>query len=302
VDKSARLLCLLAALALPAAAREPLRGPDVRDSDGALVKRVSTDPVVEVHDVASRDARVRVLVEKINGARAAVLLFSGSRGATLISPEGRIGRGTGNVLIRSRALLRSRGLTTVVFDGPSDEADDLRWFQDSPEFAADVGAVIAHLRKNLGVPVWLVGNSRGTISVANAASRPELPRADGVVFSSTLFVGGRWADVFRLALERIDVPTLVVHHAADACSATPPAQLAEFSARLTHARPLLVMLFEGGAAQGGDPCGARQHHGFNGIEAQVVAAIAAWIAHPACPPRALSDPAAHATVAQCTGS
>jgi alkylated DNA nucleotide flippase Atl1 len=299
VDKFA-LLCLLAALAAPAAAREPLSGPDVHDSDGALVKRVSAAPAIEVHDVASRDAQVRVLVEKADGARAAVLLFSGSRGATLISPEGEIGQGAGNFLIRSRALFRSHGLTTVVFDGPSDEADDLRWFQDSPEFAADVGAVIAHLRKSLGLPVWLVGTSRGTISVANAASRPELPRAAGVVFSSTLFVGGRWADVFRFPLERIDVPTLVVHHAADACSATPPAQLAAFSARLTHARPLLVMLFEGGTAQGGDPCRAHHYHGYNGIEAQVVAAIAAWIARPACPPAAA--PGSGSTIVRCSAS
>jgi hypothetical protein len=296
VDKFA-LLCLLAALAAPAAAREPLRGPGVQDTGSALVKRVSTDPAVEVHDVASRDARVRVLVEKADGARAAVLLFAGSRGATLVSPEGRIGQSEGNFLIRSRALFRAHGLTTVVFDGPSDEADDLRWFQDTPEFAADVGAVIAHLRKALGMPIWLVGTSRGAVSVANAATRPEVLRADGIVFSATQFVGGRWADVFRFPLERIDAPVLVVHHAADACQSTPPARVGEFAARLTHARPLMVMLFEGGTPQG-DPCRAHHYHGYNGIEAQVVAAIAAWIAQPACPPAAA--PVSGSTIVRCS--
>ena len=35
-------------------------------------------------------------------------------------------------------------------------------------------------------------------------------------------------------------------------------------------------MFDGGINVG-DPCEARAHHGFNGIEADVVAKIAAWI-------------------------
>jgi len=288
-------------LALPAAAREPLQGPGVEDAGTALVRRVSDKPAIEVHDVASRDARVRVLIEKTDGARAAVLLLAGGRGATRIAPDGTIGQLEGNFVIRSRALFRAQGLTTVVFDGPSDEADDLRWFQDSPEFAADIGAVIAHLRVALGLPVWLVGTSRGTVSVANLASRPELPRPDGIVFTSTLFESGRWSDVFGFALEKIALPTLVVHHRADACFATPPARVDAFVERLTKARPLAVMLFEGGTPQG-DPCRARHYHGYNAIEPQVVSAIAAWIARPSCPTVMPSDSAPRGVVVRCSAS
>ena len=37
-----------------------------------------------------------------------------------------------------------------------------------------------------------------------------------------------------------------------------------------------LMVFSGGVNQG-DPCLARAYHGFNGIEAEVVERIAAWI-------------------------
>jgi len=94
-----------------------------------------------------------------------VLLFAGGRGATRIWPGGRIGRLAGNFLINSRALFRAQMLTTLVFGSRSDETDDLRWIWDSVDSAADIGAVIAHLRGVLGVPVWPVGTSRGTVSV-----------------------------------------------------------------------------------------------------------------------------------------
>jgi hypothetical protein len=37
------------------------------------------------------------------------------------------------------------------------------------------------------------------------------------------------------------------------------------------------MLFEGGTSRHPDPCEAFAYHGYNGIESDVVAKIAAWI-------------------------
>jgi predicted alpha/beta-hydrolase family hydrolase len=140
--------------------------------------------------------------------------------------------------------------------------------------------VIKHLRKTLNLPIWLIGTSRGTVSVANAATRLRENRPDGVVFSSTLFESGRWSDVFEFELETVAVPTLIVHHRKDECEYTAPAEVPAFRARLKRAQPLKVMWFEGGVPRGG-PCRARHYHGFNGIEEQVIAAIAAWIKQPA---------------------
>jgi hypothetical protein len=40
-----------------------------------------------------------------------------------------------------------------------------------------------------------------------------------------------------------------------------------------------LLTFDGGTSRG-DPCEARAYHGFNGIEPDVVAKIAAWITRP----------------------
>ncbi len=271
---------LTSALVRPAVAREPLTGPQVKRSERAVIKVVSRTPTTEVHDVASRDAQVRILVEKTTPAVGVVILFAGGRGATMISPEGRIGQLAGNFLIRSRHLLWAQGLTTVVFDAPSDNEDDLRWIHDSEEFAADVGAVIRHLRKELKLPIWLIGTSRGTVAIANAASRLQKDKPDGVVFSATLFESGRFSDVFEFDLEKIALPVLIVHHRADACEVTPPGRVPTFRERLKAAQPLKVLWYEGGTPIG-KPCRARHYHGFNTIEEQVIADVAAWIKKPA---------------------
>lgn len=275
----AAAFAMLVALAQPAVARDALSGPQVKRTELALVKVVSTTPAIEVHDVASRDEYVRILVEKVKPARGVVILFAGGRGATLVSPDGRIGQLAGNFLIRSRHQFWAQGFTTVVFDAPSDNEDDLRWFQDSEEFAADVGAVIRHLRKTLNLPIWLVGTSRGTVSAANAAARLGRNPPDGVVFTATLFESGRFSDVFEFELEKVAVPILIVHHRQDECEYTLPSEVSAFRTRLTRAKPVKVMWFEGGVPRG-RPCQARHYHGFNGIEDEVIAAIAAWIKKP----------------------
>jgi hypothetical protein len=47
-------------------------------------------------------------------------------------------------------------------------------------------------------------------------------------------------------------------------------------AKLDHVPRKQLISFTGGISEG-DPCEARAHHGFNGIEDEVVARIAAWI-------------------------
>jgi hypothetical protein len=287
VDNFVRGWCFLLASAVlaialvrPTVAREPLSGPQVKRTERAVINVVSTTPAIEVHDVASRDAQVRILVEKTTPAVGVVILFAGGRGATMISPEGRIAQLAENFLIRSRQLFWAQGLTTVVFDAPSDNEDDLRWFHDSEAFAADVGAVIRHLRKELKLPIWLIGTSRGTVAVANAATRLRKDRPDGVVFSATLFESGRFSDVFEFELEKIALPVLIVHHREDACEVTPPGEVPAFRERLKAAKPLKVLWFEGGVPRG-EPCRARHYHGFNAIEEQVIADVVAWIKLPA---------------------
>ena len=116
-----------------------------------------------------------LLIESAN-ARAAVILFAGGHGGLQIAPDGKLGWGAGNFLVRTRQMLASHGLIVATLDAPSDRQSPpfLGGFRQGKHHAVDVKAVIAYLRQQALVPVWLMGTSRGTQSAGFLAT--ELPR------------------------------------------------------------------------------------------------------------------------------
>ena len=232
----------------------------------------------EIHDVQSRGERTRLLVETVDSPVAIAVLFAGGKGAMRLSADGDIGWGNGNFLIRSRTLLLRDGITTAIIDAPTDRSDDLRYgFRGSAEHVADIGAVIAHLRAAYGRPVWLLGTSRGTNSVGNAAARLGANGPDGIAFSASMLESNENGNnLFDFDLEKISVPVLISHHEDDECRVTPPGNVRKLRDRLSGAARVEVRMYSGGNASG-NACGVRHYHGFNGIEEAVMRDITKWI-------------------------
>lgn len=214
--------------------------------------------------------------------KAAVILFTGGDGFLGIDGSGRLQRG-GNFLVRSRQLFADEGIATVVVDAPSDKQRHpyLAGERQRPEHVADIRAVIAWLRAQTRVPVWLVGTSRGTQSAAHVAI--QLPPAeggpDGIVLTATILRDPRSRAVPEMALETLRIPVLVAHHRHDECRVCLFSDMPLLMNRLAHLPRKDLLVFEGGLNVG-DPCEARAWHGFNGIEQDVVAQIARWISTP----------------------
>jgi dienelactone hydrolase len=213
--------------------------------------------------------------------RAAAVLFPGGQGDFQVDPGGAITRQKGNFLVRSRNLFVEQGIAVAIVAPPSDR-QDLQGFRQTREHVDDMRAVIAWLRREAGVPVWLAGTSRGTQSAAYIAT--ELPRAaggaDGLVLTSTILnSNARGIDrpVPAMPLEGVAVPVLVVHHKLDGCRVCPFTDVPRVMEKLTSAPRKELIAIEGGVSEG-NPCEAFAHHGYNGVEAEVVAKIAAWIA------------------------
>lgn len=221
----------------------------------------------------------RVLVIAPDQPRAAVILFAGGEGGIGIEPDGRITRG-GNFLVRSRELFSGNGLLTVVIDAPSDRQSHpfLSGSRQSDEHVADVKAVMAWIRQQADIPVWLVGTSRGTQSAAHVATRlqPADGGPDGIVLTATILTDRNSRAVPDMALERLRIPVLVAHHREDGCRYCLFSDMPRLMDRLTTSPRSALLAFEGGISQG-DPCQARAYHGFNGIEREVIDRIAAWI-------------------------
>jgi hypothetical protein len=246
----------------------------------ALLPRAAHAQAEQALDVPTRAGVTnRILLQAPLQPRAVVLLYAGGHGGLQIQADGSMRWGEGSFVVRTRRLFVEQGLAAAVIDAPSDRQQPpfLNRFRQTAEHAQDAAAIITELRKRLAVPVWLVGTSRGTQSVAAIALQlsDQAGAPDGLVLTSSILrdPGGR--PLPAMALEKLRLAVLVVHHRQDGCEHCRYADLPQLMDKLATSRKELLS-FSGGTSQG-DPCEARAHHGFNGIEPQVVTAIARWI-------------------------
>ena len=210
---------------------------------------------------------------------AAALLLSGGGGNVAMRVEnGQPKFNQGNFLPRSRREFIRNNILPVILDNPTDQqagegmSDE---FRESVAHATDIRAVRAELAKrHPGLPVFVVGTSRSTLSAAHLAK--SLPNdLKGAVLTSSLFYAGqrqgarpvlaayKWSD--------IKIPVLIVHHQDDACGATPYFEAKKLASRY----PLITV--HGGKPPESGPCDPLHNHGFYGKEPETVDAIAAWM-------------------------
>jgi pimeloyl-ACP methyl ester carboxylesterase len=221
----------------------------------------------------------RMLVLSPAAPKAAVLLLAGGHGGLQIRASGSITWGAGNFLVRSRQLFADQGLMVAVVDAPSDRQSPpyLAGVRQSNDHVADIKAAIAWLRAATGLPVWIVGTSRGTQSAAHVAIElpgPEGP--DGIVLSATILADKMSRPVPSMALGKINVPVLVVHHEKDGCALCSFSDIPLLMSKLKGNPRRELLSFTTGRSEG-DPCEAFSYHGFNGIEPDVVQQVANWI-------------------------
>ncbi len=221
---------------------------------------------------------VSAIVVAPQDARAVAVLFSGGRGVIGVRPEGTIRSGR-NFLVASRDRFAQNGIIAVVVDAPSDHIDDglEDGFRESAAHIEDIRLVIRALRRDYKLPVWLVGASRGSTSVASAGIALQDAPPDGLVLTSSISrENRRGGNLLDMKLTEIQVPTLVAHHLNDDCRVTPYDGAVEIADSLTAAANPELLAFDGGD-QTGNACKPFSHHGFLGQRDVVVRTIAAWI-------------------------
>ena len=216
---------------------------------------------------------------------ASVILFTGGGGELELSSPTEMKRGAQSFLVRVRDKLVAHNVMVALMDTPADRPGGMDVsFRTGNAHAGDIGAVAAFLKLQADVPVWLVGTNMGTISAAWAAIAAD--NVDGLVLTSTITrpkAGSKTAEklsdgVASLQLEDITVPTLIVSHADDACDLSPADGTEKLKKRLGNAKAVDVVTLKGSAPAGTEqPCGSRSAHGFSGVDAEAVDAIAKFI-------------------------
>lgn len=188
--------------------------------------------------------------------RASVILMPGGSGAIAAGDHGDIHGLQGNQLVRTRQAYAARGLAVLVVDAGT-------------PLAAAVQYMAAVKR-----PVTVIATSRGTIRAAEGIAGGARP--DALVLTSGLLSpeSGSGQNVMSIIGSPTSLPrTLVIHHREDSCRLTLPAGVEPF-VKWSAGRARAVWV--SGGANEGDACEARAHHGFNGVDGQVVGLAAGF--------------------------
>ena len=256
----------------------------LRSAAGALIGFLLSATLVSAEELVVLDSRDRVtqpiLFTKTDQPGASVILFPGGGGWLDISPNGEILGNKSNFLVRSRDLFAAHNLNVAVFEAPSDHQDG--WgmrggFRTTKEHTGDIAAVVAYLKSQAAVPVWLIGTSRGTESAAYGAIRLADTVTGLVLTASVTEPNDKGAAMTEMDLGQIQMPVMIVSHRDDECWVTSPEGTAAIRAALSNAPEIRVLMVDGGDEPISDACRALSAHGFLGIEKTVVDEIVSFI-------------------------
>jgi pimeloyl-ACP methyl ester carboxylesterase len=244
----------------------------------ALVASVS-HAAEEVIQLDTRPgARVSVYYIKRDNAKATVALLPGGGGGFGKLVDGK--PSSLNFLVRTRDLFADAGLNVAVVNRASDKEDLDYPDRIAPEHINDLRKVVDYLKTDTGLPVWLVGTSRGTVSATAAAIAFGNDRLAGVVLTSSVVNSKKVGAVPGQELSAIRIPVLVVHHEQDGCAVCRPQDVPAILKGLKNAPVKKLLMVNGGENPSGDPCGNQHYHGFIGMEKTAVDLVTNWIKHP----------------------
>ena len=226
----------------------------------ALVATLLSLPAARAAETVSIGGVSAVLLKPKGEPVGSLVLMAGGDGQIGVGPGGTVARG-GNQLVRMREAYAARGFAVLV-----------------PDAGVSVPAAVKYMAA-IKRPVTLVGTSRGTQRAAEGIAQGARP--DALVLTSGFLSPQSGEGVNRSVIALLGSPsllprTLVIHHRHDGCRFTSPAGVEPFI-KWSGGRARVVWL-DGGTAVG-NPCQARGHHGFNGLDGEVVSLVAAFARH-----------------------
>ena len=198
----------------------------------------------------------RAVLIKPKAVHASVILMPGGNGAIRAGDQGDIHGLNLNQLVRTRNAYAAHGLAVLVVDADINLAGAVEY--------------MAAIKR----PVTVIGTSRGTLRAAQGIARGARP--DALVLTSGFLSreSGSGENVMAILGSPASLPhTLVIHHSADTCRATLPAGVEPF---IKWSAGRARVAWVSGGKEEGDPCEAGGHHGFNGLDGQVVGLAAGF--------------------------
>jgi hypothetical protein len=219
---------------------------------------------------------------------AIAILLPGGAGLIGLVPDG-TGGGTldvnsHNFVVRNRYLFAGHNLDTITLDAATDFyllANGLAGNEGSAAHVSDILTVISWARsKAPGLPVWIVGTSRGTGGAFVAGEySPAQGGPDGLVLAASVNDTNDPDSLLAVNLAGITVPVLLINDAGSTCSiATSAGEKPVLKALKNSPRKSIESVLSGKLTALTDNCSSLSDHGFFGIEDTAVSDITVWMA------------------------
>lgn len=154
----------------------------------------------------------------------------------------------------------------VLIDFPVPLAPTARGTEDH---ITRIQSVIDFYHAKSGLPIWLMGHSNGGLSLTNFIQFLQKNQQSDAI-AGVIASGIRSESYFKAPIE---FPMLFIHHASDACSATPGSQSHATFERVKEFTKGAIQytLIKGGESEARDPCRSGYHMYFNaGTEPSLV--------------------------------
>ncbi|HIJ81569.1 MAG TPA: hypothetical protein HPP76_07670 [Desulfuromonadales bacterium] len=251
-----------------------------------FVASVPALAVTEVHSIATRPGVTMdflFMAPEKPQQRDALILFPGGNGAGPYKMVAGGGVSGWSFLVRSAENFTRSGLSVVAVNPPSDHPTGMSTgFRESAEHAEDIATLTRYLEQMGYERIFLVGNSRGTLSATSLGARLKDSHLKGIVLTSSLEYDNflRW-----LPLDQLRLPVLMIHHRDDACRVSSFVEAEKTFTALRTTTQVDFTEVQGGADPLSAPCDNLSAHGFFGMEDKVVQVIAGWVSGQSAPGR-----------------
>ena len=166
-----------------------------------------------------------------------------------------------NLMLRAltNGSVTSGRTNVVIFDSPTALSTARHWSTERTwgDHLNRVEDVVNYYREKLGVPVFVMGHSMGSISVTEFAKRLENKNVENSVAG---LISSSGNNAISLNYSKTRYPVLVLHHEHDQCSGNTVEAAIKFHGRLVEAgnNEAELAILSGGIAAG-DPCRSGYH-------------------------------------------
>lgn len=237
------------------------------DTNQRVIEEIIT--VKTPHGLSQQGVLSRL--EAATAPKKLLVVVSGYPGVTRpsINEAGKITtKQNGNFLVRSRHLLVSNQVVTLLLDCRSDfESSCPDFYQASLERAQDIAFLVQEVKNKIPSieQTWAISTSRGVITTAGLLKHDPSSYA-GIIHTAGTY---RLATNQGLAFGPFKTPQFIYHHKFDPC----PLTYHRDAVAIAEKWGVSLVTVDGGSGFRGDACQAFTQHGFTGREEKVAISI-----------------------------